>query len=257
MQIVSDGLQHTLSTVMVFQSEEYGRFKMLLGNRELNETKIKRIVRDIEEGIDVLKYYPITVVEKKGRLEILDGQHRYYISKKLKRPVHYIVMKEERELPDIAKINSNTEKWKTKDFINCYIQQGNKNYELLQQFMDTYPFTVTVSTKLLANGNPGTETGFHDGQQFQRGRFVVEHWEKAIEIAKLVKQFEEFPVWRERGFIIAIFRIHEAKKVDVKEILEKCKKYPDMLKKQAGFKEYIFNLESIYNKGRQIRVVIY
>lgn len=257
MQIVTDGLQHTLSTVMVFQSDDYGRFKMLLGNRELNETKIKRIIKDIQEGIDVLKYYPITVAEKKGRLEILDGQHRYYISKKLKRPVHYILMKEERELPDIAKINSNTERWKTKDFINCYIQQGNKNYELLQQFMDTYPFTVTISVKLLTHGHPGTESGLGDSQEFQRGKFKVNFWDKAIEFANLVKLFEEFPVWRERGFIIALYRINEAKKVDVKEILDKCKKHPDMLKKQAGFKEYIFNLESIYNKGRQIRVVIY
>jgi hypothetical protein len=257
MQFETNGLQHTLSTVMVFQTSEYGRFKMLQGNRELNEAKIKRIIRDIESGIDVLKYYPIQVTERNGRLEIIDGQHRFFIAKKLKREVHYIIMKEERQLPDIAKINSNTEKWKTKDFINCYIQQGNNNYEQLQWFMDTYGFTVTVSIKLLSKGDPGTESGIGDSQDFQRGLFKVEFFDKAIEVAEMCKKFNAFQHWKDRGFIIAIYRISQTGKITVDELLEKYKKHPDMLKKQAGFKDYIFQLESLYNRGRQARVVIY
>jgi hypothetical protein len=256
MQFVSNGIHHTLSQTMVFQSTEYALFRMINGNRQLNELKIKRIIRDIHAGIDVLKYYPITVVEKSGRLEIHDRQHRFYISKKLKKPVHYIVMKEERELSDIAKINSNVEKWTVKDYINCYVQQGNKNYELLQKFLDDYDFSPTVSIKLLSNGTPGTESGL-PSQDFHRGLFDAKHYKKAVEFAETCKLFSAFPYYRDRGFVIAIHRILQAEKISIEELHEKFQKNPDALKKQANFKEYLFALEMIMNKGKQIRVSIY
>lgn len=257
MQFVSNGLQHTLSQVMVFQSTDYAHFKMISGNRQLNESKIKRIIRDIEAGIDVLAYYPITVVEKQKRLEIIDGQHRFYIAKKLKRSVHYIVMQKTIDLHDVAKINSNVEKWKTSDFINCYIQQGNEHYKKLQEFLDTYDFSPTVSIKLLQNGHPGTESGLGTNNDFQRGYFAVKYWDEAVKIADSCKLFSQFKYWKDRGFIIAIFRIMDAGKITLDELLQKYQKYPDMLTKQSGFKDYLFCLENIFNRGKQIRIVIY
>lgn len=257
MQFVENGVQHTLSNIVVYHSKEYGLFKMINGNRALNENKIKRIIKDIESGIDMLAYYPIQVVENDGRLEIIDGQHRFYISKKLKRPVHYIVLKKAIELPDIAKVNSNTEKWKTVDFINCYIQQGNDHYKKLQEFMDLYGFAATTSMKLLSSGNPGTESGYGGTHDFQRGGFQVTHWEDAVHIAEKCRCFEDFDYWTDRGFVIAIYRIIKAEKIEFDALLSQYKKHSEMLVKQSGFKEYLFNLESIVNKGKQIRITIY
>jgi hypothetical protein len=251
------GIQHKPSPIMVYMSSDYGLFKMINGNRELNELKIKRIIRDIDAGIDVLQYYPIQVSEKGKRLEIVDGQHRFYISKKLKRPVYYILLQNALELPDIAKVNSNTEKWKTRDFINCYMQQGNKNYEQLQEFIDRYGISATVSIKMLQDGNPGTEAGLANVHDFQRGLFKVNKWNEAVALAETCKAFNSFPFWKDRGFIIAIYRIIQAKKIDVGELRKKHEKYPDMLKKQSGFKDYLFCLKNIYNRGKQLREVIY
>jgi hypothetical protein len=250
-------LQHVESSVKIYQSKDYKKFVAINGNRKLNDKKIKKIIADIDAGIDVLKYYPIQVFERGNTLEVDDGQHRLKISRLLLRPVYYIIMEEERSLPDIAKINSNVEKWKTSDFINCYIEQGNKNYEVLRKFMAEYKFSVTVSTKLLSTGNPGTESGFRDAHAFQRGQFKVEHYDKAVEIAETCRLFSEYKVWRERGFIIAIYRIKEAGRVSISDLLEKVNKHSDMLQKQSGFKDYIFNLENIFNRGRQIRVTLY
>lgn len=258
MQLVTSGLRHTLSTVMVFQSDEYGLFKMITGNRQLNERKIKRIIGDINNGIDVLRYYPIQVVEKNKRLEILDGQHRFFIAKKLKRPVHYIVMKEERKLVDVAKINSNVEKWKPIDFINCYIQQGNADYKSLQEFIDNYHFSISTSMKLLCNGNPGTEGV--DGkttEKFQRGEFKARYIKEAISIADNVKLFSGFEFHRERGFVIAIYRIVKADKIKIQELQESFKKNPTALTRHANFKDYIYNLEQMFNLNKQKRRVIY
>lgn len=250
-------MQHTESSIKIYHTKEYGRFKMINGNRQLNEAKIKKIKADIAEGLDVLRYCPILVIEKKGRMEIIDGQHRFWIAKELGCPVWYI-MTEKMELIDIAKINSNTEKWKTKDFINCYIQLGNENYIKLQQFMDTYGFSATVSLKMLSTGSPGTECGLQGGaDDFQRGQFEVHHWEEALRIADEVCKFKAFQYYKDRGFIIAIYRILQSGKITLDDLLAKFEAYPTMLTKQSGFKDYLFNLENIYNRGKQIRVVIY
>jgi hypothetical protein len=166
-------------------------------------------------------------------------------------------MHEERELSDIAKINSNTEKWNVKDYINCYIQQGNKHYDLLQQFMDTYKFSPTVSIKLLATGSPGTESGLGDNQDFKRGLFQATHYEQAVAFADECQKFKDFQYYRDRGFAIAIDRVIKAKKVDIDDLADKFRKNIDIVKKQSGFKEYLFTLEMILNKGKQIRVSIY
>ncbi|MBK7885505.1 MAG: hypothetical protein IPJ81_18200 [Chitinophagaceae bacterium] len=60
-------------------------------------------------------------------------------------------------MSDIAKVNSNVEKWKAQDFINCYIQQKNNDYNKLQEFLDMYKINIGTTLRLLTNGNPGTE----------------------------------------------------------------------------------------------------
>lgn len=125
-------LTHHVSTVQVFMTEEYNNFSMINGNRPLNERKIKRIISEIESGNDMLKYSPIQVRVCDDKLMILDGQHRFFISKKLNRPVYYILVLEDKTMQDIAKINSNVEKWTDENFINCYLTTGNKNKVLNQ-----------------------------------------------------------------------------------------------------------------------------
>lgn len=251
-------MEHVESSIQVFFTSDYGKFKMINGNRQLNEGKINRIIKDIQDGIDVLKYYPIQVCEKANRLEIHDGQHRFFICKKLKRPVHYIVMKEERELVDIAKINSNTEKWTNRDYINCYIQQGVKDYQILRDFHEKYGISITVSLKLLQNGNPGIE-GINENisNAFKRGQFKVNHYKEAERIAEACERFAPFQFRHERGFIIAIFRVMDAKKIKIEDLVAAYIKNPDTLQQCGNFKGYLFSLEQLINKGKQNRIVIY
>lgn len=250
-------MNHTNSTVQVYFTDEYARFKMINGNRMLNEPKIKRIIKEIKDGNDMLRYYPIQVQENKDRLDILDGQHRFFICKKLKLPVFYILVKEQKTMPDIAKINSNVSKWKTEDYINCYVQHENTYYKLLKKFMEDFGMPLSISLLLLSDGHPGVE-GTAQGmtEKFQNGTFQVNHMDKAVELAEDCKLFYRFPHWRSRGFVIAIYRIKKAGLITVNELYNAFTKRPEMLTQQANYKSYINTLEQIMNVGKQKRIVI-
>ena len=102
-------MQHTEASIKLYFTREYARFRMVNGNRQLNDRKINRIMREMADGNDMMRYYPIQVQENKDRLDILDGQHRFWICRHLKRPVYYILVSEEKTMPQIAKVNSNVE----------------------------------------------------------------------------------------------------------------------------------------------------
>lgn len=250
-------MQHKPSSYQIYFSIEYARFKMINGNRQLNDSKIKKIIKEINEGNDMLRYYPIQVRENKDRLDILDGQHRFYICKKLKRPVYYILVEEDKSMPDIAKINSNVEKWKSVDFINCYVAHNNKHYEILQAFLDEYHFSTSVALVLLQTGQPGAEGAYPNiTEDFRNGKFEANYKKEAFQLAEDCKLFCNFPNWRSRAFVIAIYRIKKAGLIDLKEVYSEYQKRPDMLTQQGNYKSYINTLEQIVNVRKQKRIVI-
>ncbi len=116
-------MEHSISKeVIVYQTSNYKLFEKLKSNRKINKTKVNKIIKEIKSGNDMLCYYPLQVQENAtGKLNILDGQHRFEIDQILKRPVYYFLVGEKKSMSEIAKVNSNVEKWKAIDYINCYI----------------------------------------------------------------------------------------------------------------------------------------
>ena len=234
-------MNHTDSAIKIFYTKEYSLFKMIDGNRQLNAPKIRRIISDINKGIDLLRYCPILVIERNGRLEIIDGQHRFYVARKLGSKVWYIVA-EQLSLYDIARMNSNTEKWNAKDFINCYAQLGNKNYEQLRAFVDKYPIPV--------KGGSGNKA------RFEHGTFENKHADYAIKLMDIISAFS-FEKKYSRSFIRAVENVVRAKKISIGELVEKVNKDNSALKYLETEKQYLSGMEDIFNKGKKIRVVIY
>ena len=250
-------MEHKESSLQINFTNEYARFRMINGNRQLNEGKIKKIIKEITSGNDMLKYYPIQVRENGDRLDILDGQHRFFICRKLKRPVFYILVAEERSMPEIAKVNSNVEKWKSTDFINCYVANNNGNYKIIQKLQDEYKVGLTVLLKMLESGNPGAE-GSHPNtmEDFRNGEFVVMHQSETVELIECCKEFSPFSAWKSRAFIIAIHRIRKAGLVPLSDLVSAYKKRPEFLTEQANYKSYVSILEQMLNVGKQKRIVI-
>lgn len=260
MKINNGTMDHVPSATVVFQSTDYSQFRMIKGNRDLDMNKIKRILGEIERGVNLLPYCPILVTEKNGKLDIDDGQHRFAVSKKIKSPVYYIVA-EDLSLYDIARMNSNQEKWKAKDFVNCYTELGNLHYKKLDEFMKLYPqVPVTTAVSLLERGrvhyNVGNRPGNGYTNNFQTGKFEVKHEEEAKRFLQKVAEFN-VPFKFNRQFMQAIEKVITADKYPVADLIERVNEEPEALQMHHDYKNYLVNLETIANKRMRNRVIIH
>jgi hypothetical protein len=180
------------------------------------------------------------------------------VAREMKSKIWYIIV-EDFTLQDIAKINSNTEKWKTEDYINCYVQQENDNYIQLREFLEKTNFPLSVSLHLLSRGVVGHDGGAssNESDDFKRGKFVVKYADNAWKLHQAVKQFEGFHQHTNRHFIVALDILLRSDKCDFVELIEQYKKEGVKLERRGSVKEYLVNLEEIYNYRMRQRRVIY
>lgn len=116
----------------VYSTKDYSIFKRLVGNRDIPESRISKIVESIQTIGWV--HNPIIVNEK---MEVIDGQGRLTALQRLKMPVEYIIA-EGAGNKECIYMNMNMVNWKLPDFIKSYAEQGNENYQRLLNLMEKY-----------------------------------------------------------------------------------------------------------------------
>lgn len=116
----------------VYTTRDYSIFKRLVGNRDIPESRISKIVDSIQKIGWI--HNPIVVNEK---LEVIDGQGRLTALQRLKMPVEYIIAPGA-GTKECIYMNMNMVNWKLPDFIKSYAEQGNENYQRLLVLMEKY-----------------------------------------------------------------------------------------------------------------------
>lgn len=235
--------------------KDYETFVLLTGNRVVNKLKIEKIKNDIQNGLNLLPYCPVIVFEKDQKLHIVDGQHRFFVSKDLGLPVYYVTS-EELNLLQIATMNSKQDKWKEKDFLNCYMELGIQDYKILNDFLIEFNVGIAVVAELLMNGKytGGKETL----NQFREGKFKVNFEEDARELLELIQSlFGRYRFSADRDLFRAVQMIREKDLCDFDLLLKKIKSNPNLMDKQASPKDYIYNIEKVYNHQATNRKVIF
>ena len=116
----------------VYTTKDYSIFKRLIGNRDIPESRISKIVDSIQKIGWI--HNPIVVNEK---MEVIDGQGRLTALQRLKMPVEYIIAPGA-GTKECVYMNMNMVNWKLPDFIKSYAEQGNENYQRLLKLMSKY-----------------------------------------------------------------------------------------------------------------------
>jgi hypothetical protein len=237
------------------QTSNYNLFTTITGNRIINKKKVEKLVDDINNGLNLLPYCPIIVYEDDNELKIVDGQHRFETSQKLNLPVYYVVC-DKLDLRQIARLNSRSDKWSNKDFLECYISLGIEDYKLLQEFIKEYEMIYSAAIELLMNGK--VKTGKNTMEIFRDGELKVNHLEVAKEMASLAREvFFRYKFRNDRYIIQAVQELKEKGLCDFEVLTQKIAATPMLMNPQGSAKEYIYNIERVYNHNNQKRVVIF
>lgn len=243
---------------VIKQTKDYKKFRTIIGNRYISEKRVNNIIADIKAGLNLLPYCPIIVYvnnENKASFCIIDGQHRYEVSKRLKQPVYYIESGE-LNLLQIAKINSRAEKWTKKNFLDCYVNLGLEDYIILKDFIKKYNIVYSTAVSFLMEGR--ITGGGGSMEKFRNGKFKVNYLDMAEKVVSLtIDLFSIYVFSRDRYLIAAIHEIINKGNCDFDILKKKIKAATNEMDKQYSKKDYLLNIERLYNYGNKNRVAIY
>lgn len=235
------------------QSKNYELFQNIVGNRVLSNTKIEKIANDVSNGFNMLPFCPIIVSEKDGLYYIIDGQHRYEVSKKTESPVFFVVCNT-LTLKQIAQLNSRGEKWKPIDFLNCYTKLGLSEYEKITEIMRKHKLPIKLSVDLLMYNNPKSKST----ETFQSGDFVSKYYEETDALLTLTDSlFGQYRFSKDRCLIGAVQELLKQNLCDFEKLKYKIAEAPMVMDRQASIKLYMSNIERVYNHKNSIRQVIF
>jgi len=241
-----------VSSVHIFWTKDYGMFRFLKGNRDLNELKIKRIIRSVEDGLEFFKYCPI-MINSEGY--VIDGQHRLYVCKKLGLNVYYVIVPDF-SLRQVAEMNNNASKWKEKDYLNCYIDVGIEHYKVLSDFIDKYHINIGIAISLLSLGRVQSGGGSRD--DFRDGLFKVNFHDHACKLMNAVSDFKEYcESWNSRSFIHAVQILRSSKDYKHDDFMIKLQRHDLLIERRSTSKDYLAQMEGLYNYHNSGRKRLY
>ena len=237
----------------------YSKFKLIKGNRITKNSKVTRLINSINGGLNLLPFCPVLVNEK---FEICDGQHRFETAKKNGEPIYYIVC-DSMTIKQIAEMNSNSNSWTLKDYLNCYVQLKNAYYIYFERFMNRHKIGVsTVSALLSGSALCAGGQGNIGKQEFCNGEMTIKDKDKkyANKVMGYVNDLKEFDdkgkFTNSRDFIMSVanlasFEEDDNIKYNHSRMISKMGEIPlKNFTMQPDVKEYLRMFEGIYNYGK-------
>lgn len=235
-------IEPTLKT-KIHITRDYNAFTIRKTNRSVVDSYVNQLMESIQKN-DLTENFPIVVNDK---MEIVDGQHRYFACMALGLPIKYTIIQGEftsKEVDDITiDINTNMRIWKFKEFIHMYSQRGYPAYKRLQEFIDKYKIPASNALIIVANNRPEAKA-VRDGK-FKVGEIPAEEIMLSLLDIKTI-----FPDAMHSRFVEAFVKIYKTKLYDHKRDFKKLVLYRMDMMKCATIEQYVKMLEVILNKRR-------
>lgn len=234
---------------MIKKTKDYSIFKLMGANRELNHDHLRKLTASIARK-NLLAQNPIIVNKK---MEVIDGQHRLEVAKNNKWDIYYIVA-DDANMEDVASLNSTVKTWALKDYVVSFAKQGKSDYQLLLDFSEQFEISIGQSASLLSGEDTHQRASSGFMSSLRSGKFVAWDEKGAIEMGiklhDLRPHCEGTSVWREAGFIQAL-KVGYKKGIKHDELLKKLQTTGLQFYKKPTLKDYLRQLEEIYNHKRR------
>ena len=248
----------------IVETTNYEQFKFLQANRILDESKIKKLQREISlHGLKV----PIMVNEKH---QIIDGQHRLMACKKLQTPIKYFVAPGT-TVQDAAYANQAGSNWKQIDWIHYYAAHGYKDYEDLESWIElcrergvnqqnAILLAQNTATKMsLWQSEDGTITNHKTsknavivGNRIDQGYWKFGNLDLAqILLDQHVELLSTAKWCSKTSFVSCMIRIQRIKDFDFAWLMHQIKKHPSKWHNCASSDDFLIMIEDIYNYNKR------
>lgn len=232
--------------VSVYTTRDYSIFKMLDGNRKVDERHVQEIVRSIKKN----GLMPTTIYVNQ-KMEIIDGQHRFSALKRLGLPITYRII-DGLDLKSCIALNVAGRNWATKDFVKSNATIGNAEYKKVAQMLEEYPeFSMTQIGAILAgNSTSGGRTTrrIEDGEYRTDGD--IEWCRRKLEA---LKPFKNMKTLGERSLYVVsiLYDMNEAgngvHEIDLKRLQKQLEKYGRDIRGMSARKDIVAYFQEIYN----------
>lgn len=230
----------------VESTTRYERFVLKRGNRPIRG-RVVNLMAAIEKH-NQLAEYPILVSERQdGKLEIADGQHRFEAAKALKVPIFFIRSRQPLTIEQIAAANQLQKSWSMHDWLESWIGRGNREYQVLKEFCDTFRIPVTVGMEIT-----GTAYGGNQNDNFKQGKFRIENLQFGQTVGHVLGALRGHLPVADLRFVRAVVRVLKIKQISIDRLIKKLVSHASMFERQASWMKYVELMERLYNKNVQV-----
>lgn len=238
---------------IILTTSDYSLFKVLKGNRRINQLHLRRLKESLKSN------YLVTLIIVNQRMEIIDGQHRYFICKELGLPINYVIVYGY-GLKEVQILNANMHNWSKIDYLDGYVDMGIDSYIKFKRFMSDFNELNFGNLIRIASGVLSNKTKREDGRKvtvkfFENGDFVFQDVQKAYMVAQMIMDFKPyFTKYNDNSFCLSLMNIFEHPNYDHKKMLHKLKIQPTALVQCKTQEQYKIKLEEIFNYKTTIKV---
>lgn len=238
--------------VTIERTSDYDKFQSIHGNRDVKDAHVERLAEEIVAR-DLTPYFPVLINEN---WEVIDGQHRLEVCRRLELPVYYI-QAPGLDLTSVQRINTSTKRWQLIDYIESYIKQGKQEYLVLRDFSKLHGIGYSIGAATLMDvssfNDDGTQGDSHQiSFVIRNGHFNVVDLDKAtqmVEILKTLNPSADFDTMKSRHLLFALNRLMSYELFSIDTLLDKLRTKRLTLNNQTTVRLFLVELERIYNKG--------
>lgn len=228
-------------TSTIYETTDYDQFKVLTGNRPVDETHVKRLMRKIENEGNLTPEHPIEVNEDK---EVVDGQHRLEALKRLGMPA-YFVIRPGLNVDNVASLNTGNKNWTWQDFARHWSERGNENYTKFLAAAEQYEPRYSVLLVYLTGSR--NLRGRGKRTVFDSGELGLTQYELGIKLLQQYGELANLSNHNATDFAIAAYRFMRMPNYKQDKMVAQMMVNGGRIFNNYSVADYLEALEEIYN----------
>lgn len=234
-------IDEKLAERVVRHTNDYSKFKVMKGNREVNQKHVTQLIKLMVENGNLTDQFPI-IVAKDGL--VIDGQHRLEALKTLGWEVGYMV-EERATIETVRAINQGNRNWSWRDIAYSYSALGNDEYGWFVDFVDEFGYGFNPMLALCAG--KGARSGYR--RNYAKGELKIKDKGQVLGIAKQMTDITDLLNNDNSELLYALMAIMRSPVYDHDRMLKKLEQQADTIPTRGLQADYKRRLEEIYNFG--------